>query len=193
MNVFTVLFDDFETMDAFGPAEVFGKNPEHFHLHYVSVSGDVINSAQGVKVWTDFLVPKEMDGILVLPGGKGARRLLWKDQRALNLIRKAAENVEFCLMVGNGSSLLAQTGMLYRRKAADFPMDENWKRMFEAGVDRVKERLVVDGKFYSCSDTASGVDLALWLTADVLDIEFSEKAAKSMGYDWDSEGQDIYN
>ena len=52
MDVNIVLFDDFETLDAFGPAEVFGKLPEHFHLRYLSVSGDVINSTQGGKVWT---------------------------------------------------------------------------------------------------------------------------------------------
>ena len=52
MYVNIVLFDDFETLDAFGPAEVFGKLPEEFHIRYLSVSGDVINSVHGVKVWT---------------------------------------------------------------------------------------------------------------------------------------------
>lgn len=36
MNVNIVLFDDFETMDAFGPAEILGKLPEHFHIRYLS-------------------------------------------------------------------------------------------------------------------------------------------------------------
>ena len=44
MYVNIVLFDDFETLDAFGPAEVFGNLPEEFHVRYLSVSGDVINS-----------------------------------------------------------------------------------------------------------------------------------------------------
>ena len=39
MYVNIVLFDDFETLDAFGPAEVFGKLPEEFHIRYLSVSG----------------------------------------------------------------------------------------------------------------------------------------------------------
>ena len=93
MYVNIVLFDDFETLDAFGPAEVFGKLPEEFHIRYLSVSGDVINSVHGVKVWTDFLVPEEIDGILIIPGGKGARRLLWKDERALNIINNISKVV----------------------------------------------------------------------------------------------------
>ncbi len=112
MNVNIVLFDDFETMDAFGPVELFGKLPQHFHVRYLSVSGDLINSVHGLKIWTDFLVPEEIDGILLIPGGKGARRLLWKDERSLNIIKKAAENADYCVMIGNGSALLAQTGLL---------------------------------------------------------------------------------
>ena len=36
MNINIVLFDDFETMDAFGPAQLFGKAPNHFQLRYLS-------------------------------------------------------------------------------------------------------------------------------------------------------------
>lgn len=45
MNI--VLYDDYETLDAFGSAEVFGKLPEAFHLRYFSVPGGLINSTQG--------------------------------------------------------------------------------------------------------------------------------------------------
>lgn len=194
MNVNILLFDDFETMDAFGPAEVFGKLPEAFHLRYISVSGDLINSVHGVKVWTDFLVPGEIDGVLLIPGGKGARRLLWKDERALNLLRKAAENADYCLMVGSGSALLAQTGLLYHRRIVDVTVDANWNRMFTAGIERIREaKIAVDGKFYSCLDTMSGIDMALWATADILDITAAEKAAEKMGYVWSEDAdKDIY-
>lgn len=36
MEVNILLFDDFDTMDAFGPAEVFGRAPEYFHINYQS-------------------------------------------------------------------------------------------------------------------------------------------------------------
>lgn len=194
MNVNIVLFDDFETMDAFGPAEILGKLPQHFHIRYLSVSGDVVNSVHGAKIWTDFLSPDEIDGILVIPGGKGARRLLWKDERALTIIRKSAENADFCLMIGNGSAILAQTGLLYRRRIADFPMDANWNRMFTAGIERVEgAKVVVDGKFYSCGSTTMGIDTALWAVSDILDIKEAEKAANEIGYLWNENAEeDIY-
>ena len=41
------------------------------------------------------------------------------------------------MMIGSGSLLLMQTGSLFRRKIAECKTDENWKRMFTAGVSTV--------------------------------------------------------
>ena len=40
------------------------------------------------------------------------------------------------MMIANGSSVLAQTGLLYHRQIADYPGKENWKRMFTAEIRR---------------------------------------------------------
>ena len=121
MNVNIVLFDDFETMDAMGSAQVFGKAPEHFYLNYLSLNGGIINSSQGVKIWTEILIPQEVEDILVIPGGRGARKLLCLETKALKSLKAAAQEADVCMMVGNGSFVLAQTGLLYRRRIADFP------------------------------------------------------------------------
>lgn len=194
MNVNIILYDDFDALDVFGSATVFGKVPEHFHLKYLSVTGDIINSVQGSKIWTDVLIPEEINGIVIIPGGKGARRLLWTDERSMKLMKRAVENADFCLMVENGTALVAQTGLLYHRRIADYPADENWNRMFTAEVDRIKNtKIVVDGKFYSCNNSISGIDMALWAIADVLDIAIAEKVASALGYLWDMNSDDIMN
>ena len=69
MNVNIILYDDFETLDALGIANIFGKAPEHFYINYLSVNGGIVSSRQGVKVWTEILIPDEVEDILVLPGG----------------------------------------------------------------------------------------------------------------------------
>ena len=118
MKVNLFLFDDFDTMDAFVPAEVFGKLPEYFHVEYCSVKGDFVTSLQGVKVWTDYLDEQTAGDILVIPGGKGARRLIRDDENLCRLLKKAADQHSFCVMLGSGTLLMAQTGILYRRKFA---------------------------------------------------------------------------
>lgn len=188
MNVNIILFDDFETMDALGPAQVFGKAPERFYLNYLSVNGGIINSSQGVKIWTEILIPQEVEDILVIPGGRGAKSLLCLEEKTLKTIKEAAQEADVCMMVGNGSSVLAQTGLLYRRRIADYPGDENWKRMFTAEIAREKNaRWISDGKYYSSSSTMAGIDMSLGVVSDLVDLEVAVKIAESIGYDWDQE------
>lgn len=188
MNVNIILFDDFETMDALGPAQIFGKAPERFHLNYLSVNGGIINSSQGVKIWTELLIPREVEDILVIPGGRGAKKLLCLEENTLKIMKEAAQEADICMMVGNGSSLLAQTGLLYRRRIADYPGDENWKRMFTAEILREKDvRWISDGKYYSSGSTAAGLDMALGVISDLVDLEVAIRIADSIGYEWDQE------
>lgn len=191
MNVNIVLFDDFETMDAFGPAQVFGMLPEHFYVKYLSVNGGIVNSSQGLKVWTEQLVAEELRGILVIPGGRGAKRLLHIEQETLVVMKRAAQTADFCMMVGNGSAIVSQTGLLFHRQIADYDYDENWKRMFSAGITRVPGiRWTADGKYYSCANTISGLDMSLSVVADTVDLDVAVRAAKRLGYAWDYENEE---
>ena len=187
MYVNVILYDDFEAMDAFVPASIFGCLQEEFHIRYLSMTGDVVNSSQGAKIWTDYLIPEEIDGLVLIPGGKGARRLLSRDQRFLNCLKKTMEHAEICLMVGNSSTLLAQTGLLFRRLVADCHLDENWKRMFTAQVKWVSDSWISDGKYYSCASSAASVRMTLGCMADRLDVSLAEKAADKLGFSWNPE------
>lgn len=191
MNVNILLFDDFETMDAFGSAQIFGMVPEHFHINYLSVKGGIVNSTQGVKVWTEMLKPENIQGILLIPGGRGANKLLHLEAETLPVIKKAVQAADYCMMIANGSAILTQTGLLYRRQIADYEYDENWKRMFSAQVTRVSGiRWTADGKYYSSSNTAAGMDMTFSLLADLVDLNVAECTAKKLGYAWDYENDE---
>ena len=103
-------------------------------------------------------------------------------------------SADTCLMVGSGSAILAQTGLLYRRKLADCPLDKNWNRVFTAGIERIDgAKVVADGKYYSCCSTASGLDMTLWMVADQIDIDVASEAARQTGYPWNPDGgEEIY-
>ena len=191
MKVNLFLFDDFDTMDAFVPAEVFGKLPEYFHVEYCSVKGDFVTSLQGVKVWTDYLDEQTAGDILVIPGGKGARRLIRDDENLCRLLKKAADQHSFCVMLGSGTLLMAQTGILYRRRICDCPLDKNWNRMFTAAIYRTsRARWVADGKYYSASNPLAGMDMCLSILADLTDLKIAETMAEELGYQWDPDEED---
>lgn len=51
MNFYFLLFDKFETLDLFGPVEIFGRIPDA-RLNYISTKGGIITSAQGTQILT---------------------------------------------------------------------------------------------------------------------------------------------
>ena len=187
MKVNIFLFDDFDTMDAFAPAEVFGRLPDQFHLEYYSMKGEFVSSMQGVKVWTEPLNPAEIEDILLIPGGTGVKSFLHMEKDGQQLLKAAVEEASFCMMVQNASAMLARTGLLFHRQVCDYAYDENWKRMFTVGIDYTDgEKWISDGKYYSCSTTMAAIDMTLGLISDNLDVGVAEKIAEEIGYAWDS-------
>lgn len=195
MEVNIILFDDFDSLDVFGVVEVLGRAAGHFHINYLSISGNIVNSMQGVKVWTEPLKIDEIRDIVVIPGGNGARRLLFQDNEAVEEIKKAVGKAQTCLMVGSGADVLAQTGLLYRRKIADCKIDHNWRRLFMGGVAIVDDAIwVADGKFYSSSSSITGIDMALGVVADLVDIDFAYYIAEQIVHtQWDANDERVFH
>ena len=189
VNIF--LFDDFDTMEAFAPAEVFGKLPEHFHLEYYSMKGDFVTSIHGIKVWTDFADEKLTGDVLIIPGGKGARRMIRQDENLCSLLKRIVEQHSFCVMVGSGTTLLSQTGVLYRRRVCDYPVDQNWNRMFTAGIYRATNtKWAADGKFYSAVSPVAAIDMCLNILADLTDLDIAVRISCELGYEWNPDEEE---
>lgn len=193
MNVNFLLYDDFDMMDLAAPGKIFDSAGGEFHLNYLSLNGDIINSMQGVKLWTEPLDMKELDGILVLPGGRGARRLIHHDEQYIKILKQSVNKCDACLMIGNASGIMAQTGVLYHRNVAAYSNDENWRRMFTAAISWVDDATwVADGKFYSCKSSLTAYDVTLGLIADIVDVDASMKIAEKLGYEWELDDQGYY-
>lgn len=191
MKVNLLLFNDFDSAEAFAPAEVFGKMPEKFYLGYYSFRGDFVSSLQGVKIWTDFADERLSGDVLIIPGGKGARCLIRGEEQMCWLLEEIIKNHSFCVMIGSGTALVSQTGLLYRRRICDYPMDANWNRLFSAAVYRTPEtKWVADGKFYSASSMISAIDMCLNILADLTELGAAEKVAAELGYVWDPDAEE---
>ena len=89
MNVNIVLFNDFETLDIFGPLEILGKVQE-YDIHYYSQNGGMITSRQKTQIITEDIDLADKKGILVIPGGQGTRELV-NDESFLNMLKVIAE------------------------------------------------------------------------------------------------------
>jgi putative intracellular protease/amidase len=75
MDINCLLFDKFETLDLFGPVEVFGEL-EEYTVKYFSMNGGIIHSVHHVPVMTEHVSSIDLSGILLVPGGRATRILV---------------------------------------------------------------------------------------------------------------------
>ena len=69
MNVSVLLFEDFETLDVFGPVEILGRLTDLYSIHFYSLTGGLTNNKHGVSIQTKKINDKVE--ILVSDNGNG--------------------------------------------------------------------------------------------------------------------------
>ena len=57
MNVAVLLFEDFETLDVFGPVEIFGRLKDHYKVSFFSESGGTVLPCEQVRRFGAFYSP----------------------------------------------------------------------------------------------------------------------------------------
>lgn len=187
MNCNVLLFDDFETLDAFGPAEIIGRKPDVYGLGYYSLSGGVIKSAQNVPVLTSPLTEITGGGVLLVPGGIGTRQLV-NNRDFIGTLHRLANEAEYVLTVCTGAALLARTGLLDSKNATTNKLAFDWAASQGEHVCWHKRaRWVVDGKYYTSSGVSAGMDMALGFIADTLGKPVADKIAHEIEYIWNND------
>src|SRR5258706_8204651 len=117
MNVAVLLFEDFETLDVFGPVEILGRLKDNYQISFYSILGGLIKNSHGVSILTD-KIEGINDGadIFLIPGGHGTRKEV-DNILLIDKIRRISLLSKFVLTVCTGSALLSKTGLLDGRKA----------------------------------------------------------------------------
>ena len=179
-----LLFNGFTTLDALGPAEVFGQLPDRIRIGCYSMTGGLVRGSADLEISTRPIGEIEQDDILLSPGGFGTRQLV-NDAEFLRMLKIVAERSEKVLCVCTGSALLARTGLLDGKEATSNKMAWDWViRQNQNVAWKRNARWVVDGKFYTSSGITAGIDQALGFLADTIGIGTAEKIASSMEYLW---------
>jgi transcriptional regulator GlxA family with amidase domain len=179
-----VLYEGFETIDAYGPAEVVSNLPNEYELGYFSFSGDIIGNRQNIKVYTSPFSDMDTSGILLIPGGFGARALV-NDEAFIEQLKALSEKAPYVLTVCTGSALLAKTGLLDGLRATSNKMSFEWACSNRAEVQWIrKARWVKDGKFYTSSGLSAGIDMTLGFVGDLHGLDLAHRIAAALEYTW---------
>jgi len=186
MNINILLFNNFETLDIFGPIEILGQI-KNYQIHYYSEAGGVITNAQNLKIVTEPISSADESGILVIPGGMGTRELV-NNISFLNKLKSIAEKSTYCLSICTGSAVLAKCGVLKNKKATSNKQALGWVKSVSDQVNWVeKARWVADGKYYTSSGISAGIDMTLGFVSDRFSKDKAIKIANDIEYIWNDD------
>ncbi len=185
MKVGILLFEDFETLDVFGPVEILGRLKDHYQVSFYSQSGGLVKNTHGVAIDT-----KPLESIIggidifLIPGGFGTRKEV-NNNTLIDAIKQISELSKYILTVCTGSALLAKTGLLDNRIATSNKRAFDWVITNGKNVQWIrKARWTVDDKYYASSGVSAGMDMTLGFLQDRHGEAFAKDVAFQIEYHW---------
>ncbi|MGP8124861.1 MAG: DJ-1/PfpI family protein [Nitrososphaerales archaeon] len=184
-NVGIVVFDGVEELDFVGPLEVFGSagrlHPTSFNVFTVGVSGEQVKCTNGLQVVADYTLKNcpKVD-VLVIPGGRGARREMHNPE-LLEFVKKASRGADLVASVCTGAMVLASAGLLKGKKATTHWSSLEQLRKFP-GVSVQHRRYIRQGNIITSAGISAGIDMALYVVAQFQGDAFKKKTARRMEY-----------
>ena len=189
-EISAILFNDFETLDVFGPIEIFGRLKEYFNPQFYSPNGGIITSSQNVQVVTKPMSEINSDNyILFIPGGIGTRELI-KNESFINNLKLLSQKAEYIITVCTGPILFSKTGLLNNRKATSNKRVFFWAKNESPEVIWIKKaRWIKDGNIYTSSGVSAGMDMTLGFISDLLGYEIAKQQSIEIEYDWKEDSE----
>ena len=175
-----LLFPHLTQLDLTGPAQVLSR-VSGARVEYVAATLDPVPSDCGLSlVPTTTMSEARAADVLVVPGGDGAFDAML-DPDVVAFVRRQAEHATWITSVCTGAFVLGAAGLLAGRRATT-----HWasKPMLEAfGAQPVDARIARDGAVVSAAGVSAGIDMALWLAAELAGRPAAEAIQLQIEYD----------
>lgn len=175
-----LLFPHLTQLDLTGPAQVLSRVPGA-RVEYIAATLDPVPSDCGLAlVPTVTIEDAGPADVLVVPGGDGAFDAML-DPDVVAFVRRQAEHATWITSVCTGAFVLGAAGLLAGRRATT-----HWasKPMLEAfGAQPVDARIARDGAVVTAAGVSAGIDMALWLAAELAGRPAAEAIQLQIEYD----------
>lgn len=175
-----LLFPDLTILDLVGPAQVLTRVPGA-RVEYVAATLDPVPTDTGLSlVPTVTFADATPADVLVVPGGDGAFDAML-DPEVIAFVRRQAEDATWITSVCTGAFVLGAAGLLAGKRATT-----HWasKPMLAAfGATPSDERMVDDGSVVTAAGVSAGIDMSLWLAAELAGQPEAERIQLQIEYD----------
>jgi transcriptional regulator GlxA family with amidase domain len=198
-NVAILLFEAVEVLDFAGPFEVFSRTrltpgvesrrsdeTAPFGVFTLAKKQETITTTGDLQVVPhySFSTAPPID-LLVVPGGYGTRALL-SDRATLDWIRVTAARAKKVTSVCTGALLLAQAGLLDRKRATTHWGALNLLQQIsdsrEAGISVQHGVRFVDDGIITSAGVSAGIDMALHVVQQICGASVAAETAHYMEY-----------
>src|SRR4051794_34914631 len=183
MEIAILIYDQLAALDAVGPYEVM-RNVPGWDVRFVArEKGDTRTEDSSLGLVADHSLDEVLEpDVVLVPGGRGSRRLM-HDEQLLQWLRDVDRSTRWTTSVCTGSLLLGAAGLLEGRRATC-----NWlvlDALRQFGADPVGGRWVEDGKVITAAGVTAGIDMALHLVAQEAGPEMAQAVQLGIEYDPD--------
>lgn len=178
------VFDGFETLDLFGPLQMFGTLANRFAISIVADQAGQVTSRHGQKIAVDHTFDDDVAyDLVLLPGGPGTWDQI-NNERLLAWLRAATSRAEIVMSVCTGAAFLAKAGLLDGKAATTNKLNFDWVTQFGPGVDwKGRARWVHDGNVFTSSGVSAGMDMSLAVIEYLLGAEAADGSAVHSEYE----------
>lgn len=145
-RICVVLFEGFELLDVFGPVELFSMVPDRLAIEFIGPEAGPVASSQGVQVAATIRCDAAATpDIMLIPGGRGTRRLV-NDGAFLSWLRAWARPASLVTSVCTGSAVLAAAGLLDGHRATPNKAAFEWVREQSEKVEWIAQARWVEDR-----------------------------------------------
>ena len=181
MQIAVLLFDGVTALDAIGPYEVLSRLPGAEVRFVAAEPGPKRTDDRALALTADdALDGVAAPGIVVVPGGPGAQRLVG-DAATLAWLRAAHGRSRWTTSVCTGSLVLGAAGLLDGLRATT-----HWLSMDDLaayGAEPTRERVVEEGRTITAAGVSAGIDMALVLAERVAGADVAQAIQLVIEYD----------
>jgi len=181
-SVTVVLFEDFELLDACCPVGLMSRFPE-LGITMVGAHVGGVRSYRGVSVAATRAYDDVIESdIILVPGGRGARRIV-HDKVFLSRLRRWGEGASVIASVCTGAAILASAGLLDGCRATSNKRAFSWVKQFGYDVTWVsRARWVHDGNRWTSSGVMAGLDMTVALLVELYGQDRVKKVVDEIEY-----------
>jgi putative intracellular protease/amidase len=175
------LYDRFTALDAVGPYEVLCRLPGAEVVFVAEQPGPVRTDTRALTLVAQrALADVDACDVVVVPGGPGTREML-EPQPLHEWLRAIDATTQWTTSVCTGALLLGAAGLLDGLEATT-----HWSAfdtLASLGARPTERRVVPQGKVVTAAGVSAGIDMALWLAAQIAGDEVAKAIQLGIEYD----------